>query len=280
MSYKNTKLCVGIFAISCSNYPIYQDIPAPSAEIPISSAVPVKQVPEIKIPTLSTFETKFNSNNKNRSYNIQLAAGVLNKLTIPPGSRFSFNETVGPRTKEKGYLKATQFFAGTKVEGYGGGVCQVSSTLFVAAIMGGLNIITRHAHSRPVPYVKEGMDAAVSYDEKLDLVFENPYEAILTIKTEIDNDILKISFVGFDSGLTTKHIYKKGNAIPFATKNIKSKFIKEKRKIQTGISGIPGFGSWVYFKEDQEVKRVNFASNYQPVPEIWVVPVDNDTEND
>lgn len=261
-----------MLVVSCTNYPIYQDIPVASvAPIP-SVAAPIV---EIKIPTLSTFETKFNSNNKNRSHNIQLAAETLDKLTIPPGSKFSFNEVIGPRTKEKGYLKATQFFAGTKVEGYGGGICQVSSTLFVAAVMGGLNIITRHSHSRPVPYIPEGMDASVSYDEKLDFVFENTFEAIITIKTEIDNEILKISFVGFDSGLKTKHIYKKGNSIPFEIKEIKSKFIKEKRKIQTGINGIPGFGTWVYFKEDQEIKRINFASNYQPVPEIWVVPVDN-----
>lgn len=263
--------------VSCTNYPIYQDVPVASA-VPIPSvAAPIV---EIKIPTLSTFETKFNSNNKNRSHNIQLAADILDKLTIPPGSKFSFNKVIGPRTKEKGYLKATQFFAGTKVEGYGGGICQVSSTLFVAAVMGGLNIITRHSHSRPVPYVKEGMDASVSYEENLDLVFENPYDAILTIKTEINNDILKISFVGFDSELTTKFIYKKGHAIPFPTKNIKSNFIKEKRKIQTGISGIPGFGTWVYLKNNQEVKRISFASNYQPIPEIWVVPVDNDMEGD
>lgn len=246
-----------------SNEPVYMEVahPAPTT---IKSEIQI-------IPVLSSFSTEFDPSATNRASNIILAANKLNWTTIPPFSVFSFNEVIGERVIENGYLSAPQFFAGTKIEGIGGGVCQVSSTLYVAAMMGGMKVTKRHSHSRPVSYIPMGMDAAVSSDG-LDLVFENPYDAILTIRTIVNDNQLIISLVGLDAGLEVKRLYKRHIEIPYPVQEIKSKFISDKKLYQKGSIGIPGTSTWLYYRNGELINTVLAISNYAPVPEIWVVP--------
>lgn len=107
-----------------------------------------------------------------RLKNIQLAAGQINGAIIPPGASFSFNQTVGERTAEKGYQQAIVFRDKEQIQGLGGGICQLSSTLYLAAQQGGLEITERHAHQLPVHYVEQDQDAAIEFGS-LDLVFVN-----------------------------------------------------------------------------------------------------------
>ena len=121
-----------------------------------------------------------------RYTNIKLAAGSINNIVIWPDEVFSFNEVVGPRTPERGYLPAPVILQGGGGIQYGGGVCQVSSTLFNAASKAGIKIIERHQHTKPVSYVPKGKDATVSYDD-LDLKFINDRSGPVTIKSGIAN---------------------------------------------------------------------------------------------
>ena len=133
---------------------------------------------------LSTFTTKFNNSNDGRLNNIKLSSVAIDGTVLNPGEEFSFNDTVGMASKERGYEKATIFFKGEKIKEYGGGICQVSSTLYNAAIEAGLEITERHPHSMKVHYVGEDRDAATSYGSK-DLKFKNNLDFPIKINTYV-----------------------------------------------------------------------------------------------
>ncbi len=144
---------------------------------------------------LSSFSTRYDASNKNRSTNIELASEEINGTVLLPGETFSFNGTVGPRTKAKGYLLAGAYSAGELVESYGGGVCQVSSTIYNTALYANLEIVERYNHSSVVSYVKNGLDATVSYGGK-DFKFKNSRSYAIRIKAEAKNGILTIEIWG------------------------------------------------------------------------------------
>ncbi|WP_035289464.1 VanW family protein [Clostridium sp. KNHs214] len=123
---------------------------------------------------ISYFTTKFNTSasNENRNYNIKLSAKAINGRIIMPGESFSFNEVVGERSAARGY-KDAPVIVGNKVEsGLGGGVCQVSSTLYNAVLRANMRSIQRTPHTLPSSYVPKGLDATVSYGS-LDYKFKN-----------------------------------------------------------------------------------------------------------
>ncbi len=111
---------------------------------------------------LARFATRF-ANDPDRVNNIRLASAALSGRLLPPGAEFSFNQTVGPRDPSRGYRKAPVLIGYELIPGDGGGVCQVSSTLYNAALLAGMEIVARTNHSRPVPYLAPGRDAAVDY---------------------------------------------------------------------------------------------------------------------
>ena len=112
--------------------------------------------------------------------NAALAAQALNGLTVAPGETLSFNEAVGARTAERGYVSAREPAYGDGVEGIGGGVCQTATALYQAALRGGVTVTERNAAARPVPYAEAGEEAAVS-DQGLDLVIQNDGESALFV---------------------------------------------------------------------------------------------------
>jgi vancomycin resistance protein YoaR len=146
---------------------------------------------------ISQYITYFNSGNKNRSHNIALAAKAINNFVVFPGEIFSFNQVVGKRTKEKGYLQASVIVRGELSEGIGGGICQVSSTLFNAIDGAGLQIVQRYSHSRNVPYVLPGRDATVSWDGP-DFLFKNQYNQPILILAYSDGGRMFITIYSSD----------------------------------------------------------------------------------
>jgi vancomycin resistance protein YoaR len=136
----------------------------------------------IREKPIGHYVTYFNANNRNRSNNIALAAKTINNHVLFPGETFSFNEVVGKRTEAKGYLLASVIVRGELSEGIGGGICQVSSTLYNSVDRAGLKIVQRYSHSRNVPYVPSGRDATVSWDGP-DLKFQNQYNQPILIRT-------------------------------------------------------------------------------------------------
>ncbi|MGE7054423.1 VanW family protein, partial [Paenibacillus glucanolyticus] len=135
----------------------------------------------IRVKPIGYYVTYFNSSNKNRSHNIALASKAIDSAVVFPGETFSFNEVVGMRTIDRGYKRAGVIVRGELSEGVGGGICQVSSTLFNAIDRAGLQIVKRYSHSRNVPYVLPGRDATVSWGGP-DFVFENAYNQPILIR--------------------------------------------------------------------------------------------------
>lgn len=117
---------------------------------------------------VSSFSTPLKSGVANRITNIKLTCGKINEHILKPGETFSFNQLVGPCTAEEGYKKAEIYVNKKIVYALGGGNCQVSTTLYNAALaVPGLDIVERHEHNgRPVDYIEDGKDATVSYNTK------------------------------------------------------------------------------------------------------------------
>lgn len=142
--------------------------------------------------------TTFISGSAERQENIRLASTSLNNLIIWPGEVFSFNQASGPKTPERGYKLAPVILSGEMDFGYGGGVCQVSSTLFNACMQAKLEIIERHPHSKPVHYVPADKDAAVNYGF-LDFRFKNNQKGPLIMKAGVKAGRLSIKILGGES---------------------------------------------------------------------------------
>lgn len=144
---------------------------------------------------ISRFVTYYNADLVPRSTNIALAVGHLDGAVVRPGETFSFNGTVGPRTAEGGYQEALEIVRGEYVPGIGGGVCQVSSTLYNAALLAGMGIVERTPHSRIPVYVAAGRDATVAYGN-LDLKFRNDRSTPIVIVAYADAGQLTIAIRG------------------------------------------------------------------------------------
>jgi vancomycin resistance protein YoaR len=124
---------------------------------------------------VGSYSTSFFNSSVNRINNITLATEVINGTVLMPEEVFSFNETLGARTESKGYKNAHIILDGEYVDGLGGGICQVSSTLYNAALLAGLEIVERHHHTYPSTYVPLGQDASVDYGN-LDIKIRNNEE--------------------------------------------------------------------------------------------------------
>ena len=146
----------------------------------------------IREKPIGSYATYFHSNNKNRSNNIALAAQAINNTVVFPNETFSFNKVVGVRNEQKGYRRAKVIVRGELAEDIGGGICQVSSTLFNAVDRAGLHIMERYSHSRQVPYVLPGRDATVSWNGP-DFAFHNQYNQPILIRAFAGNGRLYVS---------------------------------------------------------------------------------------
>ncbi len=131
---------------------------------------------------LASFTTLYNDSIKGRSNNVRLAAKSINGKIVQPGGVFSYNEAVGPTIEKRGYMEAKIFIDAKETKGFGGGVCQVSSTLYNTVEKAGLEIVERHEHSKKVYYVKPNRDAATSYGG-IYFKFKNTKDFPIIIKT-------------------------------------------------------------------------------------------------
>lgn len=152
-------------------------------ELNIYPKVDSEMLAHISTQQLGQYVTYFNSNNKSRSHNISLSAEAIDNYVVFPNETFSFNKVVGMRTRDKGYKSAPIIVKGELSEGVGGGICQVSSTLFNAVDRAGLRIVQRYSHTRSVPYVPPGRDATVSWGGP-DFRFENQYNQPILIRAK------------------------------------------------------------------------------------------------
>lgn len=147
-----------------------------------------------KYKTLATFTTKTTSNSK-RNTNVKLSAEAINGIILQPGEEFSFNDRVGERTEAKGYKGAAAYNNGEVVEEIGGGVCQVSSTLYNTVLKAGLKTTVRRSHTYEPSYVTPGTDATVSWGGP-DYKFVNNSSAAIGLRASYYNQEVTISIYG------------------------------------------------------------------------------------
>ncbi|QZY57377.1 VanW family protein [Crassaminicella profunda] len=182
--------------------------------------LPVETIsPQITSESLSTihdligeYTTIFNIRRKGRTQNLRLASNEINGVVLMPMEIFSFNKVVGPRSKERGYKDAPIIFKGEVVPGLGGGVCQVSSTLYNAMLLGNLEVVERYNHTLPSSYVVKGRDATVSYGV-LDFKFKNILNTPIYIESYMKNNSLTVKIYGRKTDNKTVRVVCKQNEI-------------------------------------------------------------------
>ena len=148
---------------------------------------------------LASCSTPIIIDDNNRDKNLKITADKINGTIVKNGEEFSFNDTVGNPTEEKGYEKAGAFTNGKKIKTYGGGNCQVSTTIYDTALkVKGIEITERHEHGKSVGYVKEGKDATVAYDY-LDLKFKNNTGHDIKIYASVGKEKVNVKIVKLGS---------------------------------------------------------------------------------
>ena len=145
---------------------------------------------------ISTAKTTLNPNNVNRTSNVKLACEKINGTILYPGDEFSFNDIVGERTYAAGFKDAAIYLSGEIVDGVGGGICQVSSTLYMAAVGADLEISERRNHRYTVTYTELGEDATVAYDSNIDFKFINNTDHAIMIQIVQESNYVLCEFYG------------------------------------------------------------------------------------
>ena len=162
---------------------------------------------------LGTAETP-HGNNKNRNVNLDIACKALNGIVLNPGDEFSYNQTLGERTAEKGYQAAPAYSGDKLVNSLGGGICQVSSTLYLSCLMADLEITDRINHGFLASYIDPGMDATVSWNGP-DYKFRNNSDFPIQIQAEATEDKVIIKILGTDvKDYYIKMEYEMSNVLP------------------------------------------------------------------
>ena len=219
---------------------------------------------------MSTYFSTSTVNNKNRGENIKLAVSKINGKILASGEVFSFNDVVGPRTADGGYQTAHTYTAGKVVDGIGGGICQVSSTLYNAVLKADLNVVERRNHMFTVGYVPYGQDATVSYDTA-DFKFSNSSKWPIKIVAGVSkNHNVYFSFLGTNENpgkkvIITNQTIKK---IPFTIKYIDDPTLAEGKETvkQEGTDGMV-IDTFKTIKVDGKVisQTKLHTSKYQPL---------------
>ncbi len=219
---------------------------------------------------LASFSTPFNSSDQNRSENLKIAAQALDMVTLKPGEVFSFNSIVGPRTQEAGYKEAKIIVENQLVPGIGGGVCQVSSTLYNAALMGGLEIVERHPHQFAIPYLPPGRDATVA-EGIADLRFKNNNSGLILLRSEVKNSVLKISLYGKKQGFQVEIQTAVDKKKPFETEKRFDGTLRPGEIIREQ-GGVPGYSVRTYRiikAQGKEIRREQISKDvYKPANRI------------
>lgn len=142
---------------------------------------------------IANFSTKISARSADQIENLKLALAKIDGTVIKPGEVFSFNETVGERLRQWGYRGAPTIYEGKIIDTPGGGLCQLSSTIYNAALLSGMEIIERKPHLWVINSVGPGRDAAILYD-KIDLRFKNNLHHSITVRGELTNSLLIVRF--------------------------------------------------------------------------------------
>lgn len=218
--------------------------PKEQYEIPLIITKAEKTVQEIGTEAfpdlLATFSTKYNAGDTNRTTNLKLSAGKINGTVLLPGDEFSYNKIVGERTIQAGYKMAATFSGGKVVDGLGGGICQISSTLYDAVVMANLDVTVRRNHQFVTSYLPGGKDATVVWGSQ-DFKFVNSRKYPVRITATVSGGVATVQVWGvkeeveYDITIETK----KTATIPYTTQYVKDSTLPKgtQKVVQNGNNG-------------------------------------------
>ncbi len=222
---------------------------------------------------LGTYTTSLENKEENTIYNIKLASRMINGILVKPQEIFSFNKYVGPAEKEDGFKESTIIANGKFEDGYGGGVCQVSSTLYNTALFANLQIVERYNHSiygDATKYVPLGRDAAIFYGYK-DLKFKNNLDQKIVIFVKIFGDILQVDIFGRNEDKAEVEIISKDKkVIDYQIIRKKDPDLEPDQELVVQ-DGVPGYKIKTYrIIRKKGVEKIEFLTDdtYKSVPMI------------
>lgn len=221
---------------------------------------------------IAKFSTRYDESAQNRANNIKLSSEKINGTILMPGETFSYNKVVGERTIKAGYKEAAVYMGGKVVDGIGGGICQVSSTLYNAVLLSNLEIVSRRNHYFITSYVSASRDATVSYGS-IDFKFKNTRTYPIKIECTAKNGISQVQIYGMKEEVEYEvEIQDKiTEVIPYTSKEIKTNELEKGQKevVQRGVNG--------YKSEAYRILKLNGAvisktllskDSYNPLQEV------------
>ena len=244
--------------------------------IPLIITVPeitVDKLGEEAFPhVLGSYSTNYGASGSNRGINIAIAAKTINNTILLPGEVFSYNQVVGDTTPDKGYKLGGSYLNGELVQSYGGGICQVSSTLYNAVLYANLEIVLRYNHSSTVGYVPASRDATVSYGGK-DFQFKNSRNYPIKISAMATNGVLKIAIYGIkeEEEYEVEIESKVTGSIPYTTKYVEDNTLAAGQQVvkSNGSNGLKSVAYKVLKQNGVVISRTLLSQDtYNPMQRI------------
>ncbi len=206
---------------------------------------------------ISTFSSRYSESNVSRSTNVKLATERINGVELMPGEVFSYDKTIGSRTTANGFKTAGVYINNKQELGIGGGICQVSSTLYAATLYANFEIVERVSHSLPVSYMPDGMDATIS-EGYIDFRFKNTSEYPVKIVATATNGTMKVSILGVkDKDIEVEVINSRTGVLPSKTVRTADETIPQgyKKVTTKGTDGYTVSSVRVVRKNGKEIDR-------------------------
>lgn len=208
---------------------------------------------------MSSYSTSFSNSDKGRVENLRISTGYINGTVLMPGQEFSYNNTIGETTPERGYKEANTYVGSEIVPGYGGGVCQVSSTLYRAVIQANIRSTERRNHSMTVSYAKPGLDATVAAGY-IDYKFVNTYDFPIYIQGYLSGNQVVFNIWGNKEAMGGK-TYELVNEIletyNYGTEEVQDSTLLEGTRVVTssGANGYKASGYLITYENGVQVNK-------------------------
>jgi vancomycin resistance protein YoaR len=249
------------------------------AVVPAKSSIKTENINQLGVKEIIGIgHSNFSGSPKNRIHNIKTGAAAINGTLIPPGEEFSTNKTLGDVTAETGYLPEMTIKGDKTVPEYGGGLCQVGTTLFRGALESGLPITARRPHSYRVSYYEPAGTDATIYGPWPDLRFKNDTNNYILIQSRIDGNDIYFDFWGTEDGRVAERtdptIY---NIVkPAPTKIIETTDLEpgKKKCTERSHNGADAYFDYKVTYADGTIKEERFKSHYVPWQEVCLIGVE------
>lgn len=247
----------------------------------VSPKYTAEALSEIK-DLLGSYSTQFNASVRGRTNNIRISSKAIDGSVLLPGEIFSFNKVVGPRSSSRGYMSAPVIIKGDLVDGLGGGICQLSSTIYNTVLRSGLNVVERVNHSIPSTYVPKGLDATVSYGA-LDFKFQNNTSHPVYLESFVKGNTVTVNIYGYKADTKEIKVYSnvdqvinKDTEVVYDSSLLEGKeIIKEK-----GRNGYRVSTYKILYENGVEIERKLVSKDYyRPSKRIVIKGTKKPTEN-